>query len=51
MLADYIGQGRTIKMYIVGTFYYTAAINKRGVDSGKSGAGNKPSGGEEEPPL
>lgn len=31
VLSDYMGQGRTVKIEGVGTFYYTAATNKKGV--------------------
>lgn len=31
VLADYMAQGRTVKIDGVGTFYYTAATNKKGV--------------------
>lgn len=30
-MADYMAQGRTVKLEGVGTFYYTAAANKKGV--------------------
>ena len=30
-MADYMAMGRTVKIEGVGTFYYTAATNKRGV--------------------
>jgi predicted histone-like DNA-binding protein len=31
VMADYMAMGRTVKIEGVGTFYYTAATNKRGV--------------------
>ena len=31
VMADYMAQGRTVKLEGVGTFYYTAAANKKGV--------------------
>lgn len=31
VMGDYMAQGRTVKIEGVGTFYYTAATNKRGV--------------------
>lgn len=33
VLGDYMAQGRTVKIDGVGTFYYTAATNKNGVES------------------
>jgi len=30
-MADYMAMGRTVKLEGVGTFYYTAATNKKGV--------------------
>lgn len=33
VLGDYMAAGRTVKVDGVGTFYYTAAANKKGVDS------------------
>ncbi|MDE6215353.1 HU family DNA-binding protein [Bacteroides sp.] len=33
VLSDYMAQGRTVKIEGVGTFYYTAAANKRGVQT------------------
>ena len=33
VLADYMAQGRTVKLDGVGTFYYTAIANGQGVDS------------------
>ncbi|WP_297328877.1 HU family DNA-binding protein [uncultured Bacteroides sp.] len=31
VMADYMGMGRTVKIEGIGTFYYTAAANKKGV--------------------
>ncbi|MDR2119201.1 MAG: HU family DNA-binding protein [Tannerellaceae bacterium] len=33
VMGDYMAQGRTVKLEGIGTFYYTAAANKQGVDS------------------
>jgi len=33
VLSDYMAQGRTVKIEGIGTFYYTAATNKRGVQT------------------
>lgn len=33
VMADYMALGRTVKIEGVGTFYYTAATNKKGVDT------------------
>ncbi len=35
VLAGYMAQGRTVKIDGVGTFYYTAAANKQGVQTAK----------------
>ncbi len=35
VLAGYMAQGRTVKIDGVGTFYYTAATNKQGVQTAK----------------
>lgn len=35
VMADYMAQGRTVKIEGIGTFYYTAATNKNGVASAK----------------
>lgn len=33
VMGDYMAQGRTVKLEGVGTFYYTAATNGKGVDA------------------
>lgn len=35
VLSLYMGQGRSVKIDGVGTFYYTAAANKKGVQTAK----------------
>lgn len=33
VMADYMAQGRTVKIEGIGTFYYTASTNKKGVET------------------
>ena len=44
VLADYMAQGRTVKLDGVGTFYYTANASKQGVDSADKVSANQITG-------
>ena len=44
VMGDYMAQGRTVKVEGLGTFYYTAVTNKRGVDSAEKVSAQQISG-------